>query len=66
MLGALKLKPIKELIALRCRVALVTAGTGHVGSAIMKTLAELGAKVAVGRLGSAGRSEIFRSGGEIG
>ncbi len=42
-----KMKTLKELMNLNGRVALITGGGGHIGSAIGEALAELGAAVAV-------------------
>jgi NAD(P)-dependent dehydrogenase (short-subunit alcohol dehydrogenase family) len=41
------MKSLKELINLDGRVALITGGAGHVGSAMGEALAELGAKIIV-------------------
>ena len=41
------MKSLKELLNLRGRVALITGGAGHIGSAIGDALAELGASIAV-------------------
>lgn len=43
-------KPLKELMSLEGRVALITGGAGHIGSAIADGFAELGASVAVADL----------------
>ncbi len=40
------MKSIAQMLSLRGRVALVTGGAGHIGSAICDTLAELGASIA--------------------
>jgi NAD(P)-dependent dehydrogenase (short-subunit alcohol dehydrogenase family) len=41
------MKRISDLISLKSRKALVTGGSGHIGRAIVETLLELGARVAV-------------------
>ncbi|MCA1988495.1 MAG: SDR family oxidoreductase [Desulfarculus sp.] len=41
------MRPLKELMDLRGRVALITGGAGHLGSAMAEALAELGAAVAI-------------------
>jgi NAD(P)-dependent dehydrogenase (short-subunit alcohol dehydrogenase family) len=43
-------KPLKELMSLHGRVALVTGGAGHVGSVIADGLAELGATLVIADL----------------
>lgn len=47
------MRTLQELMNLRGRTALVTGGAGHIGGAILETLAELGAATAV-----ADRSEL--------
>ncbi|TAK00229.1 SDR family oxidoreductase [bacterium] len=41
------MKPLKELMNLRGRVALITGGSGHIGAVLCEALAELGAFVVV-------------------
>jgi NAD(P)-dependent dehydrogenase (short-subunit alcohol dehydrogenase family) len=41
------MKSIKELMDLNGRVALITGGAGHIGSAMGEALAELGAKIVI-------------------
>lgn len=41
------MRSLKELMNLRGRVALVTGGAGHIGSAVVEALAELGATVVI-------------------
>ena len=41
------MKLLKELMNLQGRVALITGGAGHIGSAMGEGLAELGASIAV-------------------
>jgi len=41
------LRNIKELISLAGRVALITGGAGHIGSAMAEALAEMGAHIAI-------------------
>jgi NAD(P)-dependent dehydrogenase (short-subunit alcohol dehydrogenase family) len=45
--------PLKQLMSLEGRVALVTGGAGHIGSVIADGLAELGASVAIADLNEA-------------
>ncbi len=47
------MRPIRKLMDLRGRRALVTGGAGHIGLAIGETLVELGARVAVADLDAA-------------
>lgn len=44
---SLTMRPVKELMDLTGRKALVTGGAGHIGTAISEALVELGAKVAI-------------------
>lgn len=41
------MRPLKELMDLKGRVALITGGTGHLGCTMAEALAELGAAVAI-------------------
>lgn len=41
------MRTLMDLMDLRGRVALVTGGAGHIGSAMADALAELGARIAV-------------------
>ena len=41
------MKKISELISLKGRVAVVTGGAGHIGSAMAEALAELGANIVI-------------------
>ena len=41
------MKKISELISLKNRVAIVTGGAGHIGSAMAEALAELGANIVI-------------------
>ena len=42
------MKRISELMSLKGRIALITGGAGHIGSAMAEALAELGANIVIG------------------
>jgi len=52
------MKSLRELADLRGRVAIVTGGAGHIGSALCDALAELGAAIAVLDLEQKSTSEV--------
>jgi gluconate 5-dehydrogenase len=41
------MKTVNELMSLKDRVAVVTGGAGHIGSAICESLAECGAEIVI-------------------
>jgi len=41
------MKRIQELMSLKGRVALITGGAGHIGSALAEALAEIGADIVI-------------------
>lgn len=56
------MRSVKEMMSLEGRVALVTGGAGHIGSAIHDTLRELGADVAITDADPAGCKRVEQEG----
>lgn len=52
------MKRISELISLKGRVALITGGAGHIGSAMAEALAELGASIVIVDISSKSFSSV--------